>query len=113
MDQEIIIPSQTRLVNGWYFSRALQENPEIKILGVMGLVNSLQSTMKTAGIHDYDQLLYRNVLGSKRAWYELTGERNQGHAIQTAEQVLSEIMFLVLDTRFVKGDFDKFSLGGK
>jgi hypothetical protein len=113
MEDPINIPAQTRLVNGWYFSRALQDNPETKILGVMGLVSSLQSTMKTAGIHEYDQLLYRNVIGSRRAWYELTGERNPGHATQTAEQVLLEIMFLVLDTRFVKGDFDKFSLGGK
>ena len=112
-EQEIIIPAQTRLVNGWFFSRALQENPEIKVLGVMSLIGSLKSTLETAGIHEHDILLHRCGLGANRAWYELTGERNPGRAVQTANQVLTEIMFLILDTRFVKGDFDKFSLGGK
>ena len=111
-EEEKIVPEQTRIVNGWFFSRALQENPEVKILGVKSLVSGLQTTMQNAGIHDHDMLLSRCQSGANRAWYELTGERNPGRAVQTANQVLGEVMFLVLDARYAKGDLEKFKLSG-
>ena len=107
------IPSQIKMDNWAFYVLARSDDPAIKCLNVGNLITNLKATMRVAGITDHDALLYRNGIGANRAWAEYTREKNPGRAVQTAKQVLEEVLFLVYDKRFATPESDSFKGRGK
>jgi len=102
------VPAQIKKDNWAFYVLARSDNVFIKCLNVGNLVSNLKSTMQFANITEFDALLFRNGIGVNRAWAELTRDRNEGRASQTAKQVLEEIGFLAYDNRFSAPESDSF-----
>ena len=84
------------------YEKALSDDPWMAIEGLKALITHLNDVMKQSSIPDYDTILKHEMLGAKRAWYELTAEKNTGRAMQTRDEVLWNVGFLAKDVRFSK-----------
>jgi hypothetical protein len=102
------IPSQLKM-DTWAF-HILARTGELvdRILNLGNLISNLRTTMQIAELDDYRELLDRASIGQKRSWHEYSGLKNPGLAAQTANEVLSEILFLVYDKRFATPQQDSF-----
>lgn len=96
--------------NGMLHALAMSDDPAIKCQNVVKLVNNLKTTILVAGLEDYpinpsmsDPSLKRfldyQLLGANKAW-QLYSSGKTGYAVQVADMVLGEIMFLIYDKRF-------------
>lgn len=94
------IPAQIKEDNWTFHVLSRSDDPAVKCLNIGNLITNLKTTMKLAGISEYDNLLEREGLGANRAWYEYTELKNPGLAVQTAKHVLEQVLFLVYDKRF-------------
>ena len=75
-------------------------DPAIAAQYVVRLVSHLQIAMKMAELTEYDELLNRNMLLARRAWFEYSELRKPGLAMQTTTVVTTEVGHLVYDKRF-------------
>jgi hypothetical protein len=102
------VPHQIKTDNWLFHVLARSDDPAIKCLNIRNLVSNLKTTMKLAENHDYDAVLNRATIGANRAWYEYSGLRNPGRAVQTANTVLEEVLVIVYDKRFATPETDSF-----
>lgn len=93
----------------YYYGCTTTNNAYELCINVRKLVRSLKTAMKQAENTDNDKLLARVTFGANRAWYELMAQKNEGLATQTAQAVLDEIDFLVIDPKYSTFKLDKFA----
>ena len=100
-------------VNGRLFDKAYSDDPVIACQAVGKLVSTLKESARQLQTDEYDQVLNRALLGSNRAWAELTKEKEPGRAMQTVRAVLTnELARFAFDPQFTSLDTNSF-IGGR
>ena len=82
------------------YELATSADPAIAAQYVVRLISHLQIAMKVSEVTEYDDLLIRNMLLARRAWFEYSELRKPGLAMQTTSVVTTEVGHLVYDKRF-------------
>jgi len=108
-----IVPAQLKIDVGWFYGEAIKDHPYTKINNTRLLVSALKSVMKYAEIYEHDLLLEDAKMISKRAWHELKGLNNEGLAVQSAQEALELVMFLLYDKRFANPESSSFTGRGQ
>lgn len=103
------VPAQLKIDNGYFYSEAIKDHPYTKINNTRLLISSLKATMKYAEVFENDVTLEQAKHIAKRAWFELKGENNEGLAMQSAQEALELIMFLLYDKRFANPESLSFT----
>lgn len=104
------VPATLKTHNGMLHALAMSDDPAIKCQNIVKLVNNLKTTILVAGLEEHpinptmrDPSLRRfldyQLLGANKAW-QLYSSGKYGYAVQVADMVLGEIMFLIYDKRF-------------
>lgn len=107
------IPTELK-ENTWaLYELATSADPAIAAQYVVRLVSHLQIAMKMGGITEYDEILNRNMLLARRAWFEYSELRNPGLAMQTTTVVTTEVGHLVYDKRFSVAKQVSFTPSGR
>lgn len=108
------VSSTLREVNGKLFDKAFCDDPTIACQAVGKLVATLKESARQLGTDEYDAVLNRALLGSNRAWAELTRQKDPGLAMQTVRAVLThELSQFAFDPRFTALDSNSFIGSGK
>lgn len=106
------VPDILKVHNGMFHDLARSDDPAIKCENIINLVNNLKETMEKIGMLDYPvnpkmrdptmaAFLNYQLLGANKAM-NMYSRGNIGYAIEIANTVLSEVLFLVYDKRFCK-----------
>lgn len=118
------IPKRLKQHNGIFHVMARSDDPAIKCQNIGNLVRNIRATMMHAGLLGFEfdpsmkdptlsRFLDYQILGANKAWNMYTSGRT-GQAVEIANTVLGEIMFIVYDDRFTTEPTDtKFMEGGK
>ena len=104
------IPKRLKQHNGISYVMARSDDPAIKCQNIGNLVRNIKATMMHAGLLEFpfdpsmaDPTLGRfldyQILGANKSWNMYTAGKN-GQAVEIANTVLGEIMFIVYDDRF-------------
>lgn len=114
------VPATLKTHNGMLHALAMSDDPAIKCQNVVKLVNNLKVTVMVAGLNEHQivtrmfipqvkqfvscratmgRFLDYQLLGANKAW-QLYSSGKSGYAVQVADMVLGEIMFLIYDKRF-------------
>lgn len=107
-DKKPDLPAQLKKDSWAFYVLSRSDDPAIKCLNVGNLITNLKTTMKLAETTDHDTLLYRAGIGANLAWSQYARERNPGRAVQTAKQVLEDVLVIVYDTRYCTPESDSF-----
>jgi hypothetical protein len=100
-------------VNGRLFDKAYSDDPTIACQAIGKLVSTLKESARQLQTDEHDQILNRALLGSNRAWAELTREKEPGKAMQTVRAVLTnELARFAFDPQFTALDTNSF-IGGR
>ena len=102
------VPPQLKEDNWTFHALARSDDPVVCVLNTRKLITNLIAATTIADIHDYDELLHRQIIGANKAMYEYFEEKHPGKAIQTASAVLDSIIFLVYDKRFATPSQNSF-----
>lgn len=94
------VPDSLKTHNWSFYEGAMSADPAIACQYIVKLLISLQITMKSAEVYEFDELLNHEMLGARRAWYEYSSLKNPGLGMQTVGNVLVNVGFLLYDSRF-------------